>query len=71
METSLSRGTGQLKLTGQLGDVMKESAVTALSWIKANGSKWGINELELLASLGYKSNKELGGASGSNTHYLQ
>lgn len=55
METSLSRGSGQLKLTGHLGEVMKESAITALSWIKSNGHKWGINQVELLKSLGVSS----------------
>jgi len=54
IETSLSRGTGQLKLTGQLGEVMKESAITALSWIKSNGHKWGIKENMLLDQLGVK-----------------
>jgi ATP-dependent Lon protease len=36
VETSLSRGTGKLTLTGNLGDVMKESAVIALEYLKAN-----------------------------------
>src|SRR5690606_1080016 len=36
IETSLSRGKGQLTLSGQLGDVMKESAITALSYLKAH-----------------------------------
>ncbi|MCY7349442.1 MAG: endopeptidase La [Cytophagaceae bacterium] len=36
VETSLSRGRGQLTLSGQLGDVMKESAMTALSYLKAH-----------------------------------
>jgi len=36
IETSLSRGTGKLTLTGNLGDVMKESAVIALEYLKAN-----------------------------------
>ncbi len=35
-ECSLSKGKGKLTLTGNLGDVMKESATTALSFIKAN-----------------------------------
>jgi len=29
-------GSGQIMLTGQLGDVMKESVNTALAWIKSN-----------------------------------
>ncbi len=36
IESSLSRGTGALTLTGNLGSVMKESAVIALEYIKAN-----------------------------------
>ena len=36
IEASLSRGRGKLTLSGQLGDVMKESAVTALSYLRAN-----------------------------------
>ncbi len=38
VETSLSRGTGKLTLTGSLGEVMKESAVIALEYLKANAS---------------------------------
>ncbi len=36
VETSLSRGKGHLTLTGNLGDVMKESAMLALEFIKAH-----------------------------------
>jgi len=36
IESSLSRGKGKLTLSGQLGDVMKESAMTALSYLKSN-----------------------------------
>jgi ATP-dependent Lon protease len=36
VETSLSRGVGKLTLTGNLGDVMKESAVIALEYLKSN-----------------------------------
>jgi ATP-dependent Lon protease len=36
IETSLSRGKGRITLSGQLGDVMKESANAALSYLKAN-----------------------------------
>ncbi len=42
IEASLSKGKGTLTLTGNLGDVMKESATTALSYLKANGDAWGI-----------------------------
>ncbi len=43
IETSLSKGKGKLTLTGNLGDVMKESVTTALSYLKAHGSDWGID----------------------------
>jgi len=36
IETSLSRGTGKLTLTGNLGEVMKESAIIALEYLKSN-----------------------------------
>lgn len=43
IESSLNPGKGEkLTLTGNLGDVMKESAVIALQWIKANGMRYGI-----------------------------
>ena len=44
VECTVMPGTGQLQLTGQLGDVMKESAKAALSYVRANGEKWGIRE---------------------------
>lgn len=43
IESSLSPGKGKLTLTGSLGDVMKESATTALSFIKANHEQLGID----------------------------
>lgn len=43
IETSLSKGSGKLTLTGNLGDVMKESATTALSYIKAHAKTMGID----------------------------
>ncbi len=42
VETSLSEGKGELKLTGNLGNVMKESASTALSYLQSNGKKVNI-----------------------------
>jgi ATP-dependent Lon protease len=42
VETSLSRGTGKLTLTGNLGEVMKESAVIALEYLKANADMLSI-----------------------------
>lgn len=44
IETSLSKGKGgKLTLTGNLGDVMKESAIIALQYVKANCDKLGID----------------------------
>jgi ATP-dependent Lon protease len=43
IESSLSRGSGKLTLSGQLGDVMKESAMAALSYLKSNAEKYQIN----------------------------
>ncbi|MCM1109151.1 MAG: endopeptidase La [Clostridium sp.] len=44
IETSLSKGkAGKLTLTGNLGDVMKESAMLALEYIKAHAGKWDID----------------------------
>ena len=43
IETVLSEGKGELKLTGNLGNVMKESASTALTYLQANSKKWGID----------------------------
>ena len=43
IESSLSRGKGKLTLSGQLGDVMKESAVAALSYLRSNAEKWGLD----------------------------
>lgn len=43
VESSVSRGKGTLTLSGQLGDVMKESAVAALSYLKSNASALGID----------------------------
>ncbi len=43
IEASLSKGKGKLILTGNLGDVMKESATTALSYLKANAESFGID----------------------------
>ncbi|MEN9369517.1 MAG: hypothetical protein RI952_382 [Bacteroidota bacterium] len=43
IEASLSPGKGKLTLTGSLGDVMKESAVIAMAYIRANAQKLGID----------------------------
>ena len=43
VDVTIMRGTERLTLTGQLGDVMKESAQAALSYIRSNAKKFGIN----------------------------
>ncbi|UAY51136.1 endopeptidase La [Ferruginibacter albus] len=43
IETQLSDGKGELKLTGNLGNVMKESATTAYTWLQANAKKLSID----------------------------
>lgn len=43
IEASLSPGKGKLTLTGNLGDVMKESAIIALAYIRAHATQFGIN----------------------------
>jgi ATP-dependent Lon protease len=43
IETSLSDGKGELKLTGNLGNVMKESATTALTYLQSNANKYALD----------------------------
>jgi ATP-dependent Lon protease len=43
VETSLSDGKGDLKLTGNLGNVMKESATTALTYLQSNARKYDLD----------------------------
>jgi ATP-dependent Lon protease len=43
VEASRMQGGGTLTLTGHLGDVMKESARTALSWFRANAAHYGVD----------------------------
>jgi ATP-dependent Lon protease len=43
IEASRMAGTGTLTLTGSLGDVMKESARTALSWFRAHAGEYGVD----------------------------
>lgn len=43
IETSLSQGKGNITITGNLGDVMKESAIIALEWVKAHADELKIN----------------------------
>ena len=44
IESSLNRGKGNLIITGNLGDVMKESASIALGWVKAHAEQLGIRQ---------------------------
>lgn len=50
IEVNHYKGTGKLELTGSLGEVMKESASIALSYIKANYDKFNINYDEIINS---------------------
>ncbi len=44
IESSITKGKGKLTLTGNLGDVMKESAVIALEYLKAHADLLGLNQ---------------------------
>ncbi len=44
VEATLLRGEGKLSLTGQLGDVMKESAQAALSYVRARARRLGVDD---------------------------
>ena len=44
VEVSYSKGKGNLILTGSLGDVIKESAKIALSYVRVNAEKYGVSE---------------------------
>ena len=43
LEVASMKGTGKVELTGSLGDVMKESARAAISFVRANAEKYGID----------------------------
>ncbi|MBQ2237470.1 MAG: endopeptidase La [Clostridia bacterium] len=43
LEISVMEGSGKIELTGSLGDVMKESAKVAVSFVRANAERYGIN----------------------------
>lgn len=43
LEIAYMAGTGKVELTGSLGDVMKESAVAAVSYVRSNAERLGIN----------------------------
>ncbi|MEF9934172.1 MAG: endopeptidase La [Clostridium sp.] len=44
VEVSVMKGSGKLNLTGKLGEVMQESAKIGYSYVRANASKYGIDE---------------------------
>ena len=44
IEVGLMKGKGEIVLTGKLGDVMKESARAAISYIRANASKYNLSD---------------------------
>lgn len=50
VEASRTEGEGQLTLTGQLGDVMKESAHLAISWLRANARTYRLTNSEFCPS---------------------
>jgi ATP-dependent Lon protease len=52
LEVSVMDGTGKVELTGSLGEVMKESAKTAISFVRANAEKYGIDS-------GFYKNKDI------------
>ena len=43
IEVAIMDGTGKIELTGSLGDVMKESAHTAISYVRAHAADWNID----------------------------
>ena len=46
IESSITKGKGKLTLTGNLGDVMKESAIIALECLKAHAESIGLTQSE-------------------------
>jgi ATP-dependent Lon protease len=44
VESSMMHGKGKVTITGRLGDVMKESALAALTWIRANSAALGLDK---------------------------
>jgi ATP-dependent Lon protease len=50
IETRIFPGKGEVRLTGQMGDVMKESAQAAVSWMRANAARLGIDHDKIASS---------------------
>ena len=50
IESSLSKGKGTLTMTGNLGDVMKESATLAFEYLKSNGERFGVDVKKIESS---------------------
>jgi ATP-dependent Lon protease len=50
IETRIYPGKGDVRLTGQMGDVMKESAQAAVSWMRSNAARLGIDHDKIAAS---------------------
>lgn len=44
VEVAIMDGTGKVELTGSLGDVMKESAHTAISYVRSHAAEWNIDK---------------------------
>ena len=44
IEATAYPGKGELRITGQLGDVMKESALAALSWVRSHTGELGLDQ---------------------------
>ncbi len=50
IETRIFPGKGELRLTGQMGDVMKESCQAAVSWMRSNAARLGIDHDKIATS---------------------
>ena len=48
IESALSKGKGQLSITGNLGKIMKESSTIAMEYIKANARRLGLADFLLI-----------------------
>jgi len=46
IESTIFNGKGEIIITGNMGDIMKESVVTALSWVKSNSEYLGLTDYD-------------------------